>query len=82
MQMYRATPPECLTSYCVRHPILDFPPGIEDVYLGEDGSITRLITWKPSLIAMENLVGEQLQRGREGLRGKRCDHQEVQRRSV
>jgi hypothetical protein len=33
---------------------------IEEVYLEEDGSIQFLVTWKPSLIAMENLVGEEL----------------------
>ena len=52
---------------------------IEDIPLGEDGSIKCLVIWKPSTIAVESLVGEQLQRGREGVRGKRRGHQEVQR---
>jgi len=55
---------------------------IEDVHLGEDGSLQCLITWKPSLIAMENLVGQKLRRRCKKLFGKRCGHQEVQRRTV
>ena len=55
---------------------------IEDVHLGEDGSLQCLITWKPSLIAMENLVGQELRRRCKKLFGKRCGHQQVQRRTV
>jgi len=55
---------------------------IEEVHLGEDGSLQCLITWKPSLIAMENLVGHELRRRSKKLFGKRCGHQEVQRRTV
>ncbi len=44
---------------------------IEDVYLGKDGSVQCLVTWKPSLIAMENLVGEELWRRCEELFEKR-----------
>ena len=45
--------------------------GIVDVYVGEDGSIQCLVTWKPSLIAMENLIDEELRRRCEELFGKR-----------
>jgi hypothetical protein len=54
---------------------------IEDVHLGEDGSLRCLVTWKPSLIAMEKLVGQELRRRSKKLFGKRCSHQEVQRRT-
>ena len=50
---------------------------IEDVYLGEDGSIQCLVTWKPSLIAMENLDGEELRRRCEELFGKRYGTNEL-----
>lgn len=49
---------------------------IEDVYLGEDGSIQCLVSWKSSLIAMENFVGRELRWRREELFGKRYGHQE------
>jgi hypothetical protein len=55
---------------------------IEAVFLGEDGSVQCLVTWKPSLIAMENLVGEELRRRCEKLFGKRYGHQEMQRGAV
>jgi len=47
---------------------------VEDVYLGEDGSIQCLVSWKPSLIAMKNLVGEELRRRSEELFNKRYGH--------
>ncbi|KIX01211.1 uncharacterized protein Z518_08936 [Rhinocladiella mackenziei CBS 650.93] len=34
---------------------------IEDVYLGEDGSIQCIVKWKSSLISLENVVGRELQ---------------------
>lgn len=47
---------------------------IEDLYFGEDGTIQCLITWKPSVIAMENCVGDKLRRRCEELFGKRYGH--------
>lgn len=35
---------------------------IDDVYLGGDGSIQLLVAWKPSLIALDSLVGRELRR--------------------
>jgi hypothetical protein len=55
---------------------------IEDVYLGEDGSIQCIIIWKSSLIVMENLVGEELRRRSEELFGKRYGHLELQKRAA
>lgn len=52
---------------------------IEDIYWGEDGSNRCTTIWKPSSIAMESLVDEQMQRRREGVRGRRRGHQEVQK---
>jgi hypothetical protein len=34
---------------------------VEDVYLGEDGSIQCVVTWKSSLIGMDSLAGGELQ---------------------
>ena len=55
---------------------------IEDVYLGEDGSIQCVVTWKSSLVAMENLVGRELQRRCKELLRKRYGHWELQQRAA
>jgi hypothetical protein len=47
---------------------------VEDAYLGEDGSIQCLVIWKPSLISIKNLVGEELRRRSEELFAKRYGH--------
>lgn len=53
---------------------------IEDVYLGEDGSIQCVVTWKSSLITMENL-GRKLRQQCEELFVKRYGPQELQRKA-
>ena len=55
---------------------------IEDVNVGEDGSIQCLVTLKPSLIEIENVVGRVLLRRCEELFGKRYGHKGVQRRAI
>lgn len=53
---------------------------IEDVYLGEDGSIQCVVAWRSSLIAIEHLAGGEPRRRCEQLFGERYGHQELQRR--
>jgi hypothetical protein len=55
---------------------------IEDAYLGEDGSIQCVVTWKSSLIAMENLVSGELQQRCKELFGKRYGQRELRKRAV
>jgi hypothetical protein len=55
---------------------------IKDAYLGEDGSIQCVVTWKSSLVAMENLVGGELQRRCKELLRKRYGHRELQLRAA
>ena len=49
---------------------------VEDVFLGEDGSIPCVVTWKPSLVTKENLVGRVLQRRCEELFKKKYEELE------
>jgi hypothetical protein len=55
---------------------------IEDAYLGEDGSIQCVVTWKSSLIAMENLVSGELQQRCKELFRKRYGQRKLQKRAV
>ncbi|KAK5263136.1 hypothetical protein LTR96_011438 [Exophiala xenobiotica] len=55
---------------------------VKDVYLGEDGSIQCVVTWKSSLIAMDSLAGGELRQRCEQLFGKRYGRKELQRRTV
>lgn len=55
---------------------------VEDVYLGEDGSIQCVVTWKSSLIAMDSLVGGELRQRCEQLFGKSYGRKELQSRTA
>lgn len=52
---------------------------VEDAYIGEDGSIQCLVTWKPSLVSIENLDSEELRRRSGELFEKRYGYEELQR---
>jgi len=39
----------------------DMVPDMQDIFLGDDDSIQRVVVWKPSMIAMESVVGRELQ---------------------
>jgi len=55
---------------------------VEDAYLGEDGSIQCVVTWKSSLIAIDSLVGGELRQRCEQLFRKRYGRKELQRRTA
>ena len=52
---------------------------VEDVYLGEDGSIQCVVSWKSSLIAMDSLVSGELRQRCEQLFRKRYGQKELRR---
>ena len=51
-------------------------------YIGEDGSIRCLFSWKLSSVAMENLVGRELRGRCEDLFGKGYGNQELRKRAA
>ncbi|OCT49039.1 hypothetical protein CLCR_05223 [Cladophialophora carrionii] len=55
---------------------------IEDVYLGEDGSIQCVVAWKPSLIAIDSIIGRELRRRCEQHFEMRYGQKELQRRTA
>jgi hypothetical protein len=66
---------------CGRGEVDDRVADMEDVYLGEDGSIQCVVTWKSSLVAMENLSGELQRRSKELFR-ERYGHRALQKRAT
>jgi len=54
---------------------------IENVYISEGGSIQCMVRWKPSLVATDNLVGEELHRRCELLFKEKYGSQEWEMRS-